>query len=624
MTLTSQVANQIRQTKKNMKTLRFVSSIAVFLLSIIITSAQTVVFSNDKGGFQDKDFDLTLSASEGTYSIRYTLDGTIPTTKSTLYTSPIHISKTTPVSVSLFDDGGNEVNRSVRTYIFLKDVYQQPNNPAGYPSTWTTGYKAYYTMSTEVTQGEDYKDLMDDAMKAIPTVCIVTTIDNLFDSKTGIYSNPEQKGDSTEWERPASVEYYEKDGFIQQNCGIRIHGGNSRKPGNSAKHSFRLYFKDTYGPKNLKYQIFEDKDATKKFKRLVLRAGYNYTWIKNGSKTLYPQNIIQRTNAQYITDSWAKEAAHSMGHLITHRRFVHLFINGLYWGMYEICERIDDKFASEYLGGEDEDYDIIEDPHDVSEGDITAYNTMYQAACKVGSSQTDANYAKLIDQQLLDMQNYADYMLLQWYLGNDDWDKNNWEAIRSRVEPGNGFVYMVWDAETCMTDVNINKVTMKSGDPTTMMASLKKNPKFKAIMQERIRTHFTGDGILTPTKAAELYEKICSEIDLPIICESARWGGYRKFTGEAEEIYTRNDHWLIRKDDLLKNYFPKRTDIVLKQLKDAGLFDPTGIEEIYNGQQPTVNGQQSTAVYNLQGQRVNVNSNYRGFAIIGNKKILVK
>ena len=581
-------------------------------------TAQIVNFSNTKM-FHNEAFELKLSASSSDYKIYYTLNGTRPnTTNARQYTQPIKITTTTPVSAVCVDGNGKVYDVMTKTYIFLNDVYRQPAKPEGYTQNWSrkdgkTYWPADYAMDTKITLGEEYRDLMDSAMLAIPTVCITTDIDNLFSpsddpDKGGIYvhtgKDASKVGDG--WERPASIEYFDPktNGRFTLNCGLLLHGGNSRNPSNTAKHSFRVSFRKEYGAGKLKYRLFEDEDAVQRFDHLVLRAGYNYTWMKNGSPTLYPQNIIQRTNAQYIYDSWAKEAHHAMGNPITHRRFCHLYLNNLYWGLYEICEKINDNFACDYLGGVDEDYDVIDVTEQI-DGTRDAYKKMYDTALKVGTKQNDKYFKQLIDEKLLDIENYIDYMLVNWYIGNDDWDNNNWRCIRNRVEPEKGFKYFVWDAETAFTDVSYNKVAKKNGNPTAMMEVLKKNPDFKAIAQERIMKHLTGNGILTPYYAAKLYERIADEIDLPIICESARWGDYRVSTGDAEETYTRNDHWLPRKHDLLQNYFPNRTEYMLSHLASFGLFDPSGIEEIVGA---NAEGRQSDAIYDLQGRKVSTTS----------------
>lgn len=603
-------------------------------MALANTEAQIVNFSVEET-FHKSAFELALTPSIQGSQIYYTLDGSRPTKKNaTLFTTPISIKTTTPVSAACID-GDSVCQIYTKTYIFLNDVYKQSDTPEGYPMEWSkkdakSYYAADYGMDTKVTQSSAYKNLMDSAMMAIPTVCIVTDINNLFSHSEdpdsgGIYiftgKDVTKLGDG--WERPASIEYFDPktNGKFQLNCGLLLHGGNSRNPQNSAKHSFRVSFRKEYGAGKLKYKLFEDEDAVKKFDHLILRAGYNYTWIKNGSTKMYPQNIIQRTNAQYIYDSWAKEVQHAMGDLFTHRRFCHLYLNGLYWGLYELCEKINDNFASAYLGGDDEDYDVV-DVADMIDGTRDVYNKMYQTAKNVGTEEDDENYLKLTTDTLLDLEDYMDYMLINWYIGNDDWDNNNWRCIRSRVNAKDGFKYLVWDAETSFTDVTYNKVVKQgglNGHPTLIMKALKENPKFKELAQKVIEKHLTGDGILTPRKAAALYEKIADEIDLPIICESARWGDYRVTTGETGITYTRNDYWLPRKNDLLKNYFPKRTDYLLKHLEAFGLYTPSGIEESFS---PTsTSSATNEGVYNLQGLKVN--NKYRGIVIKNGKKFMV-
>lgn len=536
------------------------------------------------GGFKTEPFQVELTVADPALRIYYTLNGDRPTTENArLYDGPIPITTTTPLSaVTVSPDADTLMSAVVtRTYIFLQDVYQQPTAPKGYPAYWSynsTANPADYAMDPEICQAAEYKDLMDSAMLSLPTVCIVTNPDHIFHHSTdeqtgGIYINSTKSGE--EWERPASVEWYdpETDGTFQINCGLRLHGGNSRKPGNSGKHSFRISFRSGYGASKLNYPVFTEKEATGRFDHLVLRAGYNYTWIKN-----WEQYEIQRTRAQYIYDSFAKEVQLAMGHPSTHRRFVHLYLNGLYWGMYELCEKINNDFAQAYMGGQDEDYDVLDVNTSkqvvASDGSIDVYSKMYAAAKAVTSDRRDKNYQMLTDSAWLDLDNFIDYMLINWYIGNDDWDTNNWRAARNRVNPGKGYKFFVWDAETAkaFTDnLDIN-VMSKSGNPTQMMNALKKNPEFKILAADHIYRQLYNGGPLSPRGAAAIYRRLADEINLAIIGESARWGDYRKDLGETQYVYTRNDFWLPLQQELMEEFFPYRTDILLDQLKSAGLY----------------------------------------------------
>lgn len=548
---------------------------------------QPPVFSVERGFF-DEPFSVSLTVSDPDTKIYYTTDGTRPTEQNTLYTGPVDITQTTPLRAVGIKNGvpGTVVTN---TYFFVEDIVNQPNNPTGYPDRW--GYlgsdiryddyavgeraPADYAMDPNVCNHPFYKNQIKEAFLSIPSVSIVTNLGYLFSDSTdenegGIYIHTGVNlGDG--WERPVSLEYYEPSTGrqFQINCGLRIHGAASRQPEKSGKHSFRTVFRKTYGEANLRFDLFEEETAVTKFDHLVFHAGYNLSWLHSESG--------QRKNTQYTNDSFGKRTQRDMGHLSSHDRFVHLFINGLYWGLYNISERINDKFMVSYFEGDELDYDVIN--HDgLADGDITAFNRMVDLAA-------NGEFDQLLSEQLLYIENYIDYILLNFYIGNLDWSHNNWYAARGRIDPGNGFYFFSWDAENSLTDVNINRINGLQGKLRSIMfgsssgsstdGGLYHNDEFRLMFADRVHKHFFNGGSLTPEKTIELYEKIAAEIDLAVILESARWGDYRMNTltprNSNPPLYTRNDHWLPRKEKLLKEYFPRRTGIIYEQLESLGL-----------------------------------------------------
>lgn len=570
------------------------------------TQVLSPVFSKTRG-FYSEPFSVSLSVSDATARIFYTTNGTRPTaTYAKLYTEPIQITTTTPLSAVCVDANDALSSIVTNTYYFINDIVKQPVNPDGYPSEW--GPMAYalgsypagsnapadYEMDPQICNNAEYNDLMDDALLAIPSLCIVTNPGYIFANSLnvdtgGIYIytgdvpkiGPNQNNTlGSTWERPASVEYFDpadSSGF-QINCGLRLHGGNSRKASNSPKHSFTLSFRSEYGFSKLNYDLFDEKKAIERFDDLVLRAGYNYSWFK-------PQSGTSCDQAQYVIDPFARKTLLDMRQVSPHGKFVHLYINGLYWGLYEISEKLNKNFAESYFGGEDTDYDVLNDDIDTSkpanglvDGNATAYNSLY-------TLKTDSDpYNKNITQHLLDLGNFADYMLMNFYIGNNDWDKNNWFIMRNRVNPGNGFSFISWDAENSMTDVNINKVTLLDGFPTKLFNNFTSNDEFKLIVADRIQKHFFNNGALTAIGAAKRYEKLTALIDTAIIGESARWGDYYNDVALNQSTrvpYNLKDHWLPKKNNMMNNYFPGRSEIVLNQLKLADLF-PSISAPIYN------------------------------------------
>jgi hypothetical protein len=83
----------------------------------------------------------------------------------------------------------------------------------------------------------------------------------------------------------------------------------------------------------------------------VLRADYNNSWVH--------WDPAARQRAQRTRDAWMKDSHRAMGWLAAHNRYVHLFLHGLYWGVYDFTERPDANFAAAYLGGTREDYDVV-------------------------------------------------------------------------------------------------------------------------------------------------------------------------------------------------------------------------------------------------------------------------
>ncbi|MCX5672249.1 MAG: chitobiase/beta-hexosaminidase C-terminal domain-containing protein [Planctomycetota bacterium] len=278
-------------------------------------------FDHDRG-FYDAPFDLAITTSTPDATIRYTTDGSLPTaTTGTVYAGPIPITATTILRAAGFKTGYEPSNVDTQTYIFLGSVLTQPNDPEGFPTTWGlyngTPFAADYEMDPNVVNDPAYSAEILDDLKSLPTMSIVTTMDNMF-GPGGLYSNTW----TDKLEMPGSLELIYPDGTkgFQQDAGIRIYGGVGRDTP-FRKHSFRILFKDQYGDTKLHFPLFDDSPM-KEFDSIILRANFNDAWVWGGS------------SAQYMVDEWSRRAQLDMGGLASHGTYVHLFINGLYWGLY--------------------------------------------------------------------------------------------------------------------------------------------------------------------------------------------------------------------------------------------------------------------------------------------------
>jgi hypothetical protein len=556
------------------------------------------VFSVPRG-FYEQPFQVEINSGFTDAKVYYTTDGSPPRQGHwTEYQSPLQITTTTILRAVTVKAGLLTSKVTTSTYLFLDDVMNQPNDPPGYPAEWgpyaaITGTAiADYEMDPEITGDPVYGPQMKDALLALPTLSLVTDKNNLFLHSTdpdsgGIYiytrapdvrsTHPSALGDG--WERPVSVEYFTADGSgeFQIDAGIRLHGGHSRRAEKSAKHSFRLVFKSEYGPNRLKYPLFGDS-AVSSFDALVLRAGFGNTWNH--------WHHSERVRAQYGRDIWAKDTQLDMGHLSGHGCYVHLYINGLYWGIYNPTEYLDKKYAESYLPGNEDDFDIIKDATEVTDGSWTDWETMMDLA---GAGLSDNTSYQLIQGNnpdgspnpgltaYLDVVNLIDYMIVNLYSGNWDWDHHNWIAIRNRVQPGKGFQFFSWDAEHVLEDVGANELNENnSGCPSFLFQQLRANADFRRLFADRVQLHCFNGGALTPQAAAQRWMNRAHQIDLAIIAESARWGDYRRDVHRWEAagpftLYTK-EYWLAEQDFLINEFFPNRTAAFINQLRQAGLF----------------------------------------------------
>jgi len=531
-------------------------------------------FSHNRG-FYDTPFYVTIATETENATIYYTLDGTEPydikggSPTGTAYTGSIQITTTTTLTVVAIKPGFKSTNMDTHTYIFLDDVIQQ--NGAGFPNTW--GHAgADYEMDPQVINDSDYRNRIKDDLKAVPTLSLVMPVDDWFNSNSnpaigGIYANPEWEDIYREQaERSVSVEFFDPSTSqqFQLKAGVRIAGGSSTQPWKMDKLSMRLKFTSEFGATKLRFPVFGDQ-ATDQFDTLMLDARMNNSWAYGGGVGVNRPGKGQRDLAQYTRDQFVSDIQNAMGGYAPHGRHVHLYLNGLYWGLYWIHERPDEHFAAAYFGGEDEDYDVLKHrAGTVINGSGTDYNRMFSLANSgLGSDQ---QYQSI--QQYLDVPNLIDYLITNYYVGNTDWAHQNWYATRSRVNPDIRWLYHSWDAEHVMEGLN-DDVTRRnnSGGPTRLHYRLADNAEYRMLFADHVHRHFFNDGILTPQGAMNLYQIRTNEVDRAVVGESARWGDNHRSTP-----YTRNVDWIRERDWLNREYFPQRKSIVFDQIKNRGWY----------------------------------------------------
>ena len=577
------------------------------LLAIGVARSDAPEFSMAHGIFYEP-FRLSITSPVQGAIVYYTDDGSDPRLKGQLYDGSLNVSSTAVIRAAFLVSDTIWSDVTTASYIFPNSLLTQGNSPAGYPAYWgkycqITGTAiADYEMDPEIVGNKTYSSYVTEGITTLPIVSLVTDKDNLFNReadsiKGGIYiytGCPVGDGTGRGWERPVSFEFIggPTNHDLTVNCCLKLHGGHGRLPEKNPKHAFRLHFKSDYGPKKLKYRVFGER-GPRKFNALVLRTFFGYSWQH------WDNN--QRNKAQYARDLWTRETQAKFGDPISTGQYVHLFINGMYWGMYNMCERVSDDFCAQNFGGADEDWDVTEVDGGAGQyhaaiptyGTIDAWNQMcdliyalpnhksYMHLIGCGSDgKPNAKYPRLLEED-----NFIHYMLINLYGGNTDWDHHNWYAFRNRYWDDEGFRFICWDSENVLVSPTENLTSKNNrGCPTGFLNRLMKQGIFAHRFHEEAQRALTHGGPLTPESALATWDSLANVIQMALWDESARWGDYRRDVHPYQSkgsLYKPDGAYQTERTRLLKQYFPVRTKNFIQQLRERGWFPYAEAPAIY-------------------------------------------
>ena len=467
-------------------------------------------FTVDRGIYTSP-FDVEIHTDTEGARIRYTLDGSTPTaTSGIVHDAPIRIDGTTVLRAAAFKDGLGETNVDTHTYLFPADVVQQR------------------VMLADITSHGVYGPLIAPALSTIPCVSIVTT-----------------ESINRSVEVPASVELILPDGSegFQEHAGIKRVGGHSLS---FPKNNMRLYFRRQYGPGKLDYPLYKDalysEGAAEKFDQLDLRGGSHDSVFYLGANQQPP------SNAQYVRNRWMSDTLHEMGQISNHGRYVHVYINGTYWGHYQLQERPTRSHIASYLEGGEDEFESVNSGRTIGPAS--------PAWRHIATIRNDYREVK----RWVNVESLIDYMLLNFYAGNAwDWTyDHNWMAAGPSSPDRGGYRFFSWDADITLrntADHNLNQP-----GPGNLFRDLLRHSEFRRTLADRIHRHFYNDGVLTPERTDSMFRRRAVEIFPTIVAETARWrwGGI---------VWTRDNQWQREFERLCGDFFPRRTGIVLEHIE---------------------------------------------------------
>lgn len=472
--------------------------------------SQTLTFSASRGFYQNP-FQLSISSSIAGGTIRYTTDGSAPsTTTGTIYSGPVSINSTSVIRAIGYS-GSTNTGVKTQSYIFLNDVIHQPANIPGWPNhSYALGSGSAtavhdYEMDPDVVNSPAYSSLITGGMKSIPTMSLVLNKDDFW----ALY-----EGEST---FPASVEIIYPDNTTEQfDCGLEPHSHNR------LKRSLKLDIETQVNTNLFKKGFLNTEGVATTFKdtKIVLRAGNNRSWARNWN----PDRTC------YTRDEWYRASQLAVSGNGGRGTFVHLYINGLYWGLYNPVERTDGGMLSNYYGGQFDDWMALD--HDgIRSGDATRFN--YLTNTLINTDMTVAsNYNQLKD--YLDVAKFCDYLIITWMTGMTDWPNNNFQGGNRNVPPG-PFFYNAWDCEWSWDVTNgsnqgawVHPDFRNNASPGAVIAkiwhSARRNSDFMQLFADEVYRNCFNNGALTDAASRARWATINNYINTAIIGESARWG----------------------------------------------------------------------------------------------------
>jgi len=436
--------------------------------------------------------------------IYYTTDGKVPNTNSNSYTVPIEISNTTVLRAVAIKDGALPGKIITHSYIFDNNLH-------------------------------------------LPVFSLVTAPENLTGRK-GILSNRYKN-----WEKPTHVEYFNsnKQLVLQQDAGVKVHAADNRR-----QQSLRLYARSGYGEKKFKYAFFKNTSVSS-FKRLILRNGAN-DGIQVGGRNTNIRDLVAHT----LFSERSPDNSVSQG------QQVDVFLNGQYYGIYNLRERQDKYYIEDHFNEDDIDFlerDALEaNTRHAIAGDWTAYNSL-EDYVKTHDLSVPENYEHI--KQLMDVDNFAEYYLFEIYVGNRDWLSNNIKFWRPRSENGK-WRWILWDTEYGLgRDINYSHGRPEwnclvwatspgagwrnTGDNTILIRGLLKNESFKNMFVNRFADMMNS--IFLPEHVAYVIDSLKNVIKDDVPRHIKRWGGM------TIEKWNRNI-------ESLKQYFVERPAYVRQHI----------------------------------------------------------
>jgi len=572
-------------------------------------------FSMDRGMY-DSAFNLEISSETEGASIRYTTDGSPPSeTSGQLYTGAIAIDSTTVIRALAYKDGFRSTNVDTHTYVFPDDIYgpsftdaltavptislvtqtsydlrlmsvsstaQLPSQSIEPPESSQVivalvGGQLHvriidvHVRRNQETNRFEYRTVIDKSDGQLMGGTAKSALANLLNQAPfpdASEMSPEERREIIQnaitasehdarvpfledsnndyIEHKSSIEWIYPDGSegFQEDAGMTNFGGGFT---NFAKKSFRLYFREKYGAKKLKHPIFDGFEyanfpPVEEFDAIDLRSG-SHDMVNRGGYMA----------ARFVDDSMIE-----MGQIAPHGRYVHVYLNGDYWGQYHLRERWNADMAASYFGGEKEDYEAIAANNSGMEfQNGTAYDGSGAFWTETRNRITQPDPFTVAAGHI-DIPNVIDFTLL-WTSGECESEFRSFGSSSQNVP----FKFMMRDPDGFMPGGGWGHVhAVTHNGPIRAMTELRTggNIDYNILLADRIHQHFFNDGALTAEKSISRLQRRFDEMQPGFAAEAQRWN----FRSVAS--------WQSYVNSWLNSGLTARHTSMLQRLESAGMY----------------------------------------------------
>ncbi len=432
-------------------------------------------------GFYTSSQTVAITAPGTGLSIRYTIDGSIPTVASAIYSTPIPISTTTVIRARTFSS--------------------DPLVPSSFVESNTYFINVNHTVAVASVFGDLVADLL-----------------------AGNQSDPE-----------TGLEYFDNNKVL-----VAESTGETNKHGNDSwaysQRGFDFVSKDEMGYNYaLNYKVFINKPR-QSFQKIIFKAAANDNYpsgvpgLPAHIRDSYAHTLSQRGNLNLDARTWAPAV---------------VYVNGQYWGVYDVREKVDDSdFIDYYYNQPEEDVQFL----------MTWGNTWSQYGGVQAQTDWDALKNYIVSNNMAVQANYdhvdslfstksfVDYFVFNSWLVTSDW--LNWNTAWWRgLNPGGDkkkWRYTLWDLDAIMGHyVNYTGIPDPStnADPcnvdvlpdpggqghTQILNALLANPGFKQYYQARYIDLMNTT--LNCNFTLPLYDSMIAVIQPEMLAHCAKWGG---------------------------------------------------------------------------------------------------